>query len=81
MVSPGSTRGHKGIEIEKFIARRSWRKYTAYAGGAHVEVKAGCWQRERQDVGHGLFLRSMGGVLRGFQLSQTGQFKPRGMGL
>ena len=45
MVSPGSTRGRKGIETEKFIARRSWRKCTAYAGGAHVEVKAGCRQR------------------------------------
>lgn len=69
MVSPGSTRGHKGIEIEKFIGRRSWRKYTAYTGGAHGEVKAGCRQREGQDVGHGLFLRSMGGRLQGFQLS------------
>ena len=53
MVSSGSTRGHKGIEIE-FIAHRSWRKYTAYTGGAYGEVKAGYRQRERQDVRHGL---------------------------
>lgn len=54
MVSPGSTRGHKGIEIEKFIGRRSWRKYT-YTGGAHGEVKAGCRQREDRMWGMGIF--------------------------
>ena len=43
---PGSTNDHKGIEIEKFIAHRSWRKYTAYVEGPHGEVKAGCRQRE-----------------------------------
>lgn len=49
-----STKVHKGIEIEKFTAHGSWRKYIAYIKGPQKEVKAGCRRREQQDMGTGL---------------------------
>lgn len=53
------------IEIEKFISHRAWRKYTAYLQGLHGEVKAGCLQREWQDLGHMTLLGFLDGVLLG----------------
>lgn len=51
MVSHGSTKGHKRIEIQKFIIHMSWRKYTAASGA--TRVGQGRVQREHwQDLGH-----------------------------
>ena len=50
-------------EIEKFITLRSWRKYATHLEGPHGMMKAGCRQREKQDLGHTSLLESMGGVL------------------
>ena len=53
------------IEIEKFVPHRAWRKYTTYLQGLHGEAKAGCLQRERQDLGHMTLLGFLDGVLLG----------------
>ena len=50
----------------KLITHGSWRKYTAYLEGSHREVKAGCRQRERQDLVQVPLLECVGGVLWGF---------------
>ena len=39
MVSHGSTKDHKGIEIDKLITHRSWRRYIAHLEGPCGEVK------------------------------------------
>lgn len=44
----GVTKDHKGIEIEKFIIYRSWRRYVACLQGPQRAVKARCGQ----DLGH-----------------------------
>ena len=43
------------IEIGKFIADRSWRKFMVRFEGLHGEVKAGGRQRKRQDLGTCLY--------------------------
>ena len=54
------------IEIEKFIIHRFWRRYLVLLVGPHGVVKAGCRQREWQDLGYVLLLGSVlcFGVLR-----------------
>ena len=54
-------------EIEKFISHRSWRKFTACLKGPHGDVKAGCRQIMRQDLGHVPLVGSMDRVLWGSQ--------------
>ena len=44
MVSCGLTTDLK-IEVEKFLAHRSWRKYMAHFKRTQGEVKAGCRER------------------------------------
>ena len=44
----GVTKDHKGIEIEKFIIYRSWRRYVACLQGPQRDFKARCGQ----DLGH-----------------------------
>lgn len=43
MVSYGSAKDHKGIEIERFISHRSWRKY--------MDALRGHTGRSRQGAG------------------------------
>ena len=50
------------IEIEKFITRRSCRKYTASLKGPPREAKAGYRQRQRQDLRHMSLSGCVGGV-------------------
>lgn len=52
MVSLGSKRPQKKLRQEKFITYRSWRKYVAYLEVSMGEIKAGCRQRELQELGH-----------------------------
>ena len=40
MVSLGSTTDCQGIEIEKFVTHRSWRRSIAQLEGTHREVQA-----------------------------------------
>lgn len=59
---PGSTEGHGGLKIEKFITNTSWRKDTAFLDGPHGKIQAGAG-RERQDLGHlHAFIKSMSAV-------------------
>lgn len=57
------TKDRKGIEIEKFMTHKSWRRYVVHLEGPHWEVKAGYRQREWQDLGHVPQLGFVGGML------------------
>ena len=46
----GVTKDHKGIEIEKFIIYRSWRRYVACLQGPQRDFKARCGQDLRSCI-------------------------------
>lgn len=68
MVCCGSTKDHNGVEIEKFIIHRSWKKYAACFEEPHRRSKQGLGKeraREREDLEQMPLLGSVRGVLWG----------------
>ena len=57
------TEDRKGIETEKFITHKSWRRYVMYLEGPHWDINAGCRQREWLDPAHMPRLGFVGGML------------------
>lgn len=76
-----STKDRNGVEIDKFIIYRSWRKYTACLEEPHRKSRQGVGrerEREREDLEKISVLGSVVGALGFLGQSQISQFKPKG---